>query len=440
MSNLSSSSEPMSPSSVDSTVTPVTPVTPITHATSVIEGTQSLVQSSIKGELAIQLQKKSEQLANVLKFQDYMDFFGLGSYDSYYSLTLDPMSAGSIQLYISKNSESRHIGMLAKQNFDRMMNYNSPVRVHRADDFVINDDDTKSEIEIEYVLNEACHRLEYEGEEIISLIIKGTSASQTFVILLNKNNLDVLKNFATQIRKEYIKEEKEKYIVRKQIVVFTNYRKGRAEGAAQMMHGYYGMGMMGPQGGSDWQPTEAIRARSFNSVYLREKNRNQLLEDLEDFTCEKTVKWYQFHDIPSKRSYLFYGPPGTGKTSTVKAIASKYNMQLYIMKLNLQEMDDMAAMNMVQQLPPRCILLIEDIDAIFDQLGNKTDVRQSLTFSGLMNILDGISSFTTQIIIMTTNHRDLINRQALRTGRIDFELEFGYMEKEQTYASIILSR
>ena len=44
--------------------------------------------------------------------------------------------------------------------------------------------------------------------------------------------------------------------------------------------------------------------------------------------------FYKEHSISYKRGYLLYGPPGTGKTSIIKAIASHFDYDIYIINMN----------------------------------------------------------------------------------------------------------
>ena len=367
------------------------------------------------------------ELHDVLRLRNFMEFFGLGDYDSYYTLDLDQTTSRPLHKFLATSTNTKHQAIIVSGGPNRIRAI-YPRHVNGNDPF---GDDEKEETNVQYTIADNCFKIEVDGNEIICIIIPDKNQGMRS-ILMCKTNLECLKEFANNVREEHQRIENEKRVIRKQIMVYTNYRKGMVDGAAGMMamehsYMYESPHMMV----SDWKPTEAIRARSFESVFLNKETKNALLGDIEDFMSDETREWYDFHDIPSKRSYLFYGPPGTGKTSTVKAIAGKYNMGLYIMKLNLREMDDMAATNLMQQLPPRSILLIEDIDANFDNHGDKTDMMQSMSFSGLMNILDGVSSFNQQLVIMTTNKRDMVNRESLRTGRIDMEIEFGYMDVDQ---------
>jgi ATPase family associated with various cellular activities (AAA) len=397
----------------------VTPIAPVKRNDRISLQTEGALGGSFNLNIV-----NEHELAHRLKYENFMQFYGLGDFDSYFTLELDSGTATAFQKYVAHSENARHLAMIAKMNI-KTYSYGNPHQIMGMDER--NDDET----EVEYLVNDWCFNVEFNGDSIICIVLSDPRGSSK-IVLLSKTDLEILKRFANKIRADHEAEEREKRVIQKQIMVFTNYRKGQMDGAVGMMAMEHDFMYNNPRNViSDWKPTQAIRARSFESIFLSKEPKKALLGDIEDFMSDDTRTWYDFHDIPSKRSYLFYGPPGTGKTSTVKAIAGKYDMQLYIMKLNLKEMDDMAATNLMQQLPARSILLIEDIDANFTQHGDKADAFQALTFSGLMNILDGITSFNQQLVIMTTNKRDMVNRESLRTGRIDMEIEFGYMDSDQ---------
>ncbi len=59
----------------------------------------------------------------------------------------------------------------------------------------------------------------------------------------------------------------------------------------------------------------------------------------------------------------------------------------------------------LREAPPNSIILLEDVDAIFKERGSGSDGRGSgVTFSGLLNALDGVASQQGRILFMTTNH------------------------------------
>jgi len=75
--------------------------------------------------------------------------------------------------------------------------------------------------------------------------------------------------------------------------------------------------------------------------------------------------------------------------------------------------------------PGKTIILLEDIDAMFV---GRTDVsrgggrRRGLTFSGLLNALDGVRSQEGRILFMTTNHREKLDDALKRPGRADYHV------------------
>lgn len=82
---------------------------------------------------------------------------------------------------------------------------------------------------------------------------------------------------------------------------------------------------------------------------------------------------------------------------------------------------------------PNSIILIEDIDAIFkgrDSVQENTRGK-SITFSGLLNALDGVRSQEGRILIMTTNHKENLDRALLRPGRADREFYLGCASEKQ---------
>ena len=100
---------------------------------------------------------------------------------------------------------------------------------------------------------------------------------------------------------------------------------------------------------------------------------------------------------------MFHGVPGTGKTSLVFSLASELNMNVAIMTFT-NEMNDTTLMRCFRRIPENCILVIEDIDTLFQSRKKNDELKNNITFSGLLNTTDGIAYVDKQIIIMTTNH------------------------------------
>lgn len=85
------------------------------------------------------------------------------------------------------------------------------------------------------------------------------------------------------------------------------------------------------------------RKRLMETVDLDPLAKQELVTDLRDFFDEGTEGYYYQNGTPYRRGYLFCGPAGTGKTILSTAIASHYDLALYVI--------DLAGMNdlMLQQ-------------------------------------------------------------------------------------------
>lgn len=141
---------------------------------------------------------------------------------------------------------------------------------------------------------------------------------------------------------------------------------------------------------------------------------------------------YQALQVPYRRGYLFYGPPGTGKTSLAMALAAELGRDLYIMALGGTLLTDEDLGRMLDSLGPKAVVLIEDIDGVFE--GRVKKANNAVTFSGLLNVLDGVLSQTGQVLVMTTNHREHLDPALARPGRIDVQVEIGPSSAAQARA------
>lgn len=99
-------------------------------------------------------------------------------------------------------------------------------------------------------------------------------------------------------------------------------------------------------------------------------------------------------------------------------------MDLYIVNL-AGTMDDRSFLHALANVPPRSAILLEDADATFEHRNKNSDVDNSLSFSGVLNALDGAASREGWTVFMTTNHLDRLDSALIRPGRVDFRLEFG---------------
>jgi len=167
----------------------------------------------------------------------------------------------------------------------------------------------------------------------------------------------------------------------------------------------------------DWRVFGSTRVKDIDKIILKDDIRDMLLNDLETFM--QSEEWYIQRGIPYKRGYCLYGSPGNGKSSLTLALARKLQLNVYSLSLNSLG-DDEQLYRCFQYLPDNAILLIEDIDKAF----NKREAREGVkvTFSALLNVLDGAFSKHGSILIITTNHIEQLDPALLRPGRTDLKI------------------
>lgn len=167
--------------------------------------------------------------------------------------------------------------------------------------------------------------------------------------------------------------------------------------------------------------------RPLASVVLDRDVKEHIVADVRDFMQRQ--HWYVDRGIPYRRGYLLYGPPGSGKTSFIQALAGELDFGLAVVNLSEMGMTDDKLAMLLMKLPRRSILLLEDADAAFV---NRRAVRDSdgysgptVTFSGLLNALDGVAAGEERIAFLTTNHVDRLDPALIRPGRVDMMVRIG---------------
>lgn len=132
--------------------------------------------------------------------------------------------------------------------------------------------------------------------------------------------------------------------------------------------------------------------------------------------------------MPYRRGYLLYGPPGTGKTSFVQAVAGALKLNICYLNLSGGRFDDDGLNRALNDAPAHSIILLEDIDGIFVEREAVSVQKKgrNVSFSGLLNALDGVRSQEGRITIMTTNHREKLDPALLRPGRADVHVKLNY--------------
>jgi chaperone BCS1 len=180
---------------------------------------------------------------------------------------------------------------------------------------------------------------------------------------------------------------------------------------------------------SSWEEQMKRLPRPSESVVLRSGLMEALLSDVRRFLLRRD--WYIERGIPYRSGYLLYGPPGTGKSSAVLAIASAMKMDIAILSLANSTLDDDDLCQLLSVCPVNSIVLIEDIDCVFVERRATDEKHNKLTFSGLLNAIDGVAAGEGRILFATTNHLERLDPALIRPGRIDRKELVGYADREQ---------
>lgn len=172
-------------------------------------------------------------------------------------------------------------------------------------------------------------------------------------------------------------------------------------------------------GYGNWRIAACVPHRPLDSVIFSSGVSDYIASDIQTFL--DTEAWYVDRSIPYQRGYLFYGPPGNGKTSAITALASHFNFDIALLNLKTSRMDDNDLAESIANVPARTVLVLEDIDCVAK--GRKIE-DEKISFSGLLNALDGLSASHGQIVFMTTNFRDKLDSALIRPGRCDVQIKF----------------
>merc|ERR1719263_1470518 len=178
--------------------------------------------------------------------------------------------------------------------------------------------------------------------------------------------------------------------------------------------------------------TFVVRSWVAKHRYWSRKQR-RLVDDVTEFLSGGARAWYKAHGIPYKRSYLFHGVPGAGKTSLIQALAGHFRRDVCFLQPAHPDMTDDCLKAAIEGAPPRAMIVLEDVDALFHGRARASFAGSAspLTFSGLLNALDGVGSAGGRLFVLTTNHREKLDPALIRCGRVDMHVHFDFVVDEQ---------
>lgn len=158
--------------------------------------------------------------------------------------------------------------------------------------------------------------------------------------------------------------------------------------------------------------------------------------------------WYNDNCLPYKECIMLYGPPGTGKTSLIRHLAALHNMNLVLLSPDALNPNLVAKYGSESKSKnTKTIILLEDITS-FKALLKEDDsapadnaiasrISDNQGLSGFLNTLDGAVPLDNVIIVMTTNHINLLDSAVYRPGRVDHRICMEYMTFDEVNDSIL---
>ena len=184
--------------------------------------------------------------------------------------------------------------------------------------------------------------------------------------------------------------------------------------------------------GDEWSVQGHLPPRPKETIVLEDGVIEELIEDLDWFLNNK--KWYIDRGIPYRRGYLLHGPPGNGKSSLIHCLASSMDMDIAVLRLSNSNMNDndLSRLLSAPELK-QTIVVIEDIDCAIESRDEAKEQsnNKGVTFSGLLNAIDGIGASEGRVIIMTTNFLQRLDTALVRPGRADLEIYLDNASREQ---------
>jgi len=172
-----------------------------------------------------------------------------------------------------------------------------------------------------------------------------------------------------------------------------------------------------------WTNLNSMYKRGIDTLFL-DIDVKEIVDNIKDFLKEEEE--YRENGVPFKLTYLLHGIPGGGKTSLIYIIASALDYDICFLNIT-GDLDDNSFIKAVHGVPNNSILVIEDIDALFFEREGKSAV----SFSALLNVLDGLGKKNKLITFLTTNHKEKLDNALVRRGRIDVDIKFNYIKEAQ---------
>ena len=225
--------------------------------------------------------------------------------------------------------------------------------------------------------------------------------------------------------------------------------------------------------GGRWVSASEQPKELYDTLIFKNGDKESLINEVEHFINNR--EWYIKRGFPPSLGILLYGSPGCGKTSIIRWISYMTKRNTHYLKLS-QIRNERDFFSLLKDLNlDETVLVMEDIDCankitlrrdvkyeinkeeeegtvapaevastsspiqvVVQTQPNKDNTAQKerekqndkLTLDVLLNILDGVLTSSGQIVIMTTNYKDVLDQALIRPGRITLSLHLHKCDRE----------
>lgn len=148
-----------------------------------------------------------------------------------------------------------------------------------------------------------------------------------------------------------------------------------------------------------------------------------VFQELDQFRSPETETTFRENQQPYRKGLLLVGKAGTGKTTILEVMATEYKMSVHLVNLNSAHMTDTLLINLLTKVPPKSIIVFDEIDKQLETL--KANVNNQVSIGGILSAIDGPQRLANGVIVMMTSNSEnfldehKIRDSLIRYGRID---------------------
>ena len=155
---------------------------------------------------------------------------------------------------------------------------------------------------------------------------------------------------------------------------------------------------------------------------------------------KESKQWFNDKGLSWRLGGGIFGPPGTGKSSLARAIGQSLDMPIHSYDLTTMDNQELVDNWQYSLGESPCIVLLEDIDRIFDenkQIKTSRD-KSPLTLDCLLNCISGVQPSDGILVLVTANNVTKLDPalgvpdssgKSTRPGRLDRAIYIGILDK-----------